>query len=248
MAKYTLFPIKKKDVNWPLYWMVTCFLKYKDDIDAIPYDDLFESLRDDKEVDNREYFYFFVFPSEDLTISYAEEMLSQEALILKSFMPIGHVSGEPFITIDDDCVKPEDIWYEDVPIEYFYWDDSEPDPTIQHAGTDIVDDHPQWAFNGDSFMNALDRVLAFLQDRNLTATPWFERLQTIKRMFDGQANELHILHNAGLFDNATLWSWLKTQGVSLVDIESIETTYVLELKKYAMFVLNNLNWSFGTVV
>lgn len=248
MTEYDLFPIKKKDVNWPLYWMVAGFLKYKDGIDAIPYDDLFESLRDDKEVDNREYFYSFVFPSEDLSISYAEEMLTQEALILKRFMPIGHVSGEPFITIDDNCVKPEDIWYENVTIEYFYWDDSEPDPSIRHAGTDIVDDHPKWAFNGDDFMDALDKLLAFLQEKHLTGIPWFERLKTVKRMFDGQANELHILHNAGLFDNDTLWIELEEVGASQAEIERIKTRYISELKKYAMFVLNQLDWNFGTVV
>lgn len=241
MTEYTLFPIKKNDVDWPLYRMVTCFLKYRYGINEIPYDDLFESLCDDKKREHREIEYLFVFPSEELTLAYTEDILDQDAIILKYFFPIDW--SDVYLDSDGD----DDSMIEIVPMEYFY-QEGNGSLELQHAQTEIPSKMPCIRYNGDSFMVALGRVLAFLHDRNLTATPWFERLQTVKLMFEGQANELHILHNAGLFDHATLWSWLNDQGISRDDVEVIKALYVSELKKYAMFVLNELDWDTGTTV
>ena len=240
MTEYTLFQIRKTDVDWPLYWMVTGFLKYQYGIDGIPYNDLFENLRYDKEKEDRKHLYFFVFPSEELTVGYTEDILDQEAVILKYFFPI---DWSDIYILDDDDESTTEI----VPMEFFYQEGNR-SQVLQHAQTDIPSEIPIIRYNGDSFLEALDKVLAFLQDGHLTATPWFERLRMVKRMFDGQANELHILHNAGLFDHATLWAWLKHQGVSRDDIDRIKTLYVSELKRFAMFVLNELNWQWGTSV
>ena len=241
MTEYTLFQIRKTDVDWPLYWMVTGFLKYQYGIDGIPYNDLFENLRYDKEKEDRKHLYFFVFPSEELTVGYTEDILDQEAIILKYYFPIDW--SDVYLDSDGD----DDSMIEIVPMEYFY-QEGNGSLELQHAQTEIPSKMPCIRYNGDSFMVALGRVLAFLHDRNLTATPWFERLQTVKLMFEGQANELHILHNAGLFDHATLWSWLNDQGISRDDVEVIKALYVSELKKYAMFVLNELDWDTGTTV
>lgn len=238
MTEYTLFQIRKTDVDWPLYWMVTGFLKYQYGIDGIPYNDLFENLRYDKEKEDRKHLYFFVFPSEELTVGYTEDILDQEAVILKYFFPID---------LSDIYILDDESTTEIVPMEFFYQEGNR-SQVLQHAQTDIPSEIPIIRYNGDSFLEALDKVLAFLQDGHLTATPWFERLRMVKRMFDGQANELHILHNAGLFDHATLWAWLKHQGVSRDDIDRIKTLYVSELKRFAMFVLNELNWQWGTKV
>lgn len=241
MTEYTLFPIRKNDVNWPLYLMVTGFLKYRYGINAIPFNDMYESLRDDKKKEARQFLYFFVFPSEDLTLDYTEDILDQEAIILKYYFPIDWSDSYPWLDDDDDSM------IEIVPMEFFYQEDGQ-NPEFQHAQTEIPSKVPVIRYNGDSFMEALFGVLFFLNERKLTKTPWYERLQTVKRMFDDEANELHILHNAGLFDHATLWSWLKDQGVSQEDVDTIKAPYVSELKKYAMFVLNELNWNFGTSV
>lgn len=241
MTEYTLFPIRKNDVNWPLYWMVTGFLKYRYGINAIPFNDMYESLHDDKKKEARKFLYFFVFPSEDLTLDYTEDILDQEAIILKYYFPIDWSDSYPWLDDDDDSM------IEIVPMEFFYQEDGQ-SQELQHAQTEMPSKVPVIRYNGDSFMEALEGVLAFLQDRKLTTTPWFDRLQMVKRMFNDEANELHILHNAGLYDHATLWSWLKGQGVSQDDIDKIEAPYVTELKIQAMFVLNELNWQWGTSV
>ncbi|MBP5547334.1 MAG: hypothetical protein J6X58_00395 [Bacteroidales bacterium] len=249
MTEYTLFPIKKSDVDWPLYLMVSCFLKYEENIEAIPCNNLFQAFQSDKDnEDDTKFYYYFVFPQEDLTVSYEEEMLAHEYLIIKRYFPIEHVNGEPFISPDDECVRPEDLWFEYIPAEYYYWSGSDSNMKIQHAVSQIVDDKPCFPFNGDDFVGALNDVLVFLQDRNMTETPWFERLQMVKRMFDGNANELHILHNAGLFDHASLWQWMKDKGIPQVDIDKIKNRYVSELKKMTMFVLNEIDFNYGTVI
>lgn len=241
MTEYTLFPIKKTDVNWPLYWMVTAFLKYRYDINAIPYNDWFESLCEDKKKRSRDYEYYFLFPSEELTVGYPEEMLDQDAVILKYYYPIDWSEVFSSHAYDDD-----DPTLDREPMEFFYQDGQNPE--LQHATTENLSKRPCICYNGDSFMDALFGVLVFLFERKLTKTPWFERLQTVKRMFDDEANELHILHNAGLFDHATLWSWLKDQGVSQEDIDAVKAPYVSELKMFAMFVINKLKWNWGNSV
>ena len=133
-------------------------------------------------------------------MGYTEDILDQEAIILKYYFPIYWSDVYPWL--DDD-----DSETEIVPMEFFYQEDAQ-SQKLQHAQTELPSKIPVIRYNGDSFMDALGGVLAFLQDRKLTATPWFERLQMVKRMFDDEANELHLLHNAGLFDHATLWSWL----------------------------------------
>ena len=67
-------------------------------------------------------------------------------------------------------------------------------------------------------------------------------------MLEDNANELHILHNAGLYDHNTLWSEMKSHCVFQIDIEKLQNRYLPLLKKYAMFALNELNWYYGTPV
>lgn len=248
MKDYTLFPIKKTDADWPLYWMVTGFVKYKRDIEDIPYHDFFEPLRDDNEQETNEYYYFFIFPSEEFGISYDVDMLNHEALILKRFSPIEYVVNSPFLTPDDPCVRPEDICRDYIPMEYFYSQDDGSGLRLLKAKSQITEGYPCWKYNGDSFMESVDELLAFMQNHQRIGTPWFERLQSVKRMFFGDANELHILHNAGLYDHATLWRWLLDSGIRLEELDDVENRYVSELKRYAMFVLNDLDWRWGTVV
>ena len=245
---HTLFPIEKAVVDWPLYCMVSGFVKYKYGIDKIEYSDIFESVKKDKEEEDRKYSYYFVFPSEDYTCNYNEEMLGHEYLILKYIDPEEHVNGEPFVSPDDSFVTEDDLWYEDVPMEYFCFPEGKPMQKLVHNKTQALSRRPVFPYNGDLFFDAVQEVRSCMDKNHLTELTWFARLRGVKQMLNDDINELHILHNAGLYDHNTLWSCLKENGIHQDDIDKLKDNYVSQLKKYAMFVLNRLDWKYGTTI
>lgn len=243
---YTLYPIKNTDVNWPLYYMVSHFLKLRYELDEVRGNDvgierMLQSLYEDVRQEKRNCHYCLVFPFDDLTVSYNEAMLEQEAIILKCFSPIEHPDPQ---YIGDD----ENFTYEEVPMEYFHFEENGKSMELKHFYTDILSQFPNCAYNGDAFLEAINRLLAFLREKQLTELTWDSRLQTVVAMLDGNANELHILHNAGLFDHQTLWPQLEKLGVPKAEIEKVKEPYLTQLHRYAMFVLNELDWRWGSPI
>ena len=119
---YTLYPIKKTEVDWPLYYMVSHFLKLTYELDEVKGDDvgnaqMFQSIDDDASMEERSYKYYLVFPFDELTVSYNEAMLAQEAIILKVFLTIEKPDPQ---YIGDE----EHFTYEEVPMEYFHFEGS----------------------------------------------------------------------------------------------------------------------------
>ena len=243
---YTLYPIKNADVNWPLYYMVSHFLKLRYELDEVRGNDvgierMLQSLYEDVRQEKRNCHYCLVFPFDDLTVSYNEAMLEQEAIILKCFSPIEHPDPQ---YIGDD----ENFTYEEVPMEYFHFEGNGKRMELKHFYTDLLSQFPNCVFNGDAFLEAVNRLLAFLREKQLTELVWYSRLQTVAAMLDGNANELHILHNAGLFDHQTLWPQLEQLGVPKAEIEKVKEPYLTQLHRYAMFVLNELDWHRGSPI
>ncbi|MCR4828222.1 MAG: hypothetical protein K5864_02040 [Bacteroidales bacterium] len=248
MKEYTLFPIKTTDVDWPLYWMVTCFFKYKYKGDSIPSNDLFDSFQKDRQQDPNNGKLFFVFPGEDLSIHYDTQMLNCEALILNHYYVVDDSSDDDtYDTVFGTFEYP--TGGDEYPqLEYYRYQDAASGPKLQKVMSKIYTEPPVFPYTGDSFMKALNGVLEFMQQGQLSTTSWYGRLQTVRQMFYDEANELHILHNAGLFDQATLWRELQAYGIPQKELDAHISGYVSELKQYAMFVLNNLNWRQGTEV
>ena len=95
MTEYTLYPINNNNVDWPLYHLVAHFMKNSYHLDGITVGDgqteLFKPFDDDAVQEKRSYEYKLVFPNEELTVSYPEEILDQEVVVLKSYIPIEHM-------------------------------------------------------------------------------------------------------------------------------------------------------------
>ena len=244
---YTLYPINNHDVDWPLYHLVAHFMKNSYHLDGITVGDgqteLFKPFDDDAVQEKRSYEYKLVFPNEELTVSYPEEILDQEVVVLKSYIPIEHVGIPNAFDPDDDGV-----WYQDIPLEYFCFSRAGSDLVLKHVRTQVPSQFPDCVYNGLLFAQAIERLVDFLRRHHLTELPWFERFQTVLQMLEGNANELHILHNAGFYDHNSLWSWLEDYGIPKRDLENHKDDYLAQLKRYAMFVLNQLNWESGTPV
>lgn len=261
MNNYALFPIKKTDVDWPLYRLVSHFMKvrYYLDIEQDNKNDtsrMFESIDQDIRQEKRKYTLYFIFPFEDATLPYSNEllekdvvlglrepMLNHEAVILKYFWPIHHVDGSLIPQFDEDGELEE--WDENVPMEYFHYSGTGTNLVLRHTRTEMPSNLPQFAYNGDVLSESVTQLLKFLRGKGLSDLPWYSRLETVKAMLDGNANELHILHNAGLYDHQTLWELLVNCDVPPSEFEDLKGWYLTQLKRYAMFVLNSINWPSG---
>lgn len=248
MNDYTLYPIDKSDADWPLYHLVAHFIKNRYHLDGITDGDgqteLFKPFDDDaRQEDKRPFSYELVFPHEELTVSYSDEILDQEVVVLKNYVPIKYVEMPNFNDPDDDGER-----YRDIPMEYFCYSNDGHGLTLKHVHTKTPSAFPDFVYNGDLFAKAVVSLLNFLRKYNLTDFSWYERLQTVLQMLDGNANELHILHNAGFFDLKGLWNWLQDYGIPKLDIVKAREKYLAQLKRYAMFVLNELNWEKGTPI
>ena len=231
MTDYTLYPINKHDVDWPLYHLVAHFMKVRYELDHITDGDrqteLFKPLDDDALQEKRSYFYKLIFPNEDFTVSYPEEMLEHEVVIMKCFLPVEHVYGG--IPVFDDS-DDDGTWYEDVPMEYFHYDRSGKGLVLKHVHTSTPSKSPDFIYNGGAFADALTELLSFLRRHNLIEIPWYDRLQMVLRMLESGANELHILHNAGFYDHDSLWSWLTDYGIRQREFEKVKKQYLAQMK------------------
>ncbi len=250
MIEYTLYPIHKADVDWFLYNLVAHFLKARYKLDILSSDEeasaVFQSLDEDS-MKNDTGVYHLVFPNEEATVSYSMEVLDKEVIILKPCLPIEHPYA-PLIPEFDDEGDLIDTLREEVPMEYFCFSDNSGVIRLEHIHTEESSIFPDILYNGDEFLEALDVLLEFLQQKGIAEIPWFGRLQTVRRMVLCDANELHILHNAGLYDHQSLWGWMKDYGIPLKEIDNVKNQYVSQLKKYAMFVLNRLDWDYGNPI
>ena len=248
MEEYTLYPIKKADVDWKLYHLVRRFLEKRCEINTGSSDGAYDfSLFDEyTKKEENDFAIYLVFPSEDLTVSYTEEMLEQDELVLKYYYLVEHF--EQTIPGQTEPLDDDDVWYESLPVEYFCFPNGTNDNKLQYFKTDNLSSAPNCYYNGVEFSNALIRLIDFLEINQLTDISWYERLLMTKRMLDGEANELHILHNAGLYDHATLWSCLEECGIANDIVGRLRESYLSQLKIYAMFVLNRLDWKWGNTV
>ena len=244
MIDYTLYPIRKTDVDWPLYHLVGHFLKIKYKIhNNIPDEEIFKTPdfnSFDNDVQQAEHSpkYYFVFPREDLSVPYNEAILRQEYVILKCTDTIE--IPDPKWFDEDNCI------YKEVPLEYFHYDES--NTLLRHGYTKVPNKFPIFPYVGSGFSSAVNELIRFFQKNQLTDSAWYPRLQMVASMLNDNVNELHILHNAGLYDHKTLWSSMKSHCISPIEIEKLQNRYLTLLKQYAMFTVNELNWNWGTPV
>ena len=246
MEKYTLYSVRKEDVDIALYRLVETLMACKygtavsDKFDTASVV-MAQQLKEGSYGTN--YHHFLVFPSEDLTVEYSLEMLQQEAVILKVGQREQTVPGNPFLDDDDEVVV-----YVDLPTMFSYVEQNVGTCTLRQETCRLPFVTPKFFYNGPQFAFTLGQLIHFLAKNGMAQHPWHERLTMARQMLDADANELHILHNAGLFDHKTLWPFLKKQGISAGEVDSIAQQYVSQLKIYAMFVINKFNWSKGNLV
>lgn len=241
MIDYELYPIRKQDVDWPLYLTVGCFVSLHDNVETLdPEIERMLKTVDNQDSDDTSFGYQLVFPAEEYTLHYDQKLFEYDAAILKLYFD-EYIPVDPY---DEDG----DFTIERKPMEYYYCQKSSDGYTLHHYHSQETSNFPIIPYNGDDLLKALDKVINLLEVHRLTDLEWYDRLLTTHRMLHYDANELHILHNAGLYDNKSLWQLLISKGVNGAEVEKKANIYMLQLKKYAMHVLNRYNWSYGVPV
>ena len=106
---------------------------------------------------------------------------------------------------------------------------------------------PRFYNNSVELLNSISAVLEYLGTVYIDTDSWIERLRTAKSMLDTHANELHILHNAGLYDIDSLWTMLYRNNQDINTLRTIIRCYNHELLRYAMMSINLIDWKNGGI-
>lgn len=265
MRDYQLFPIPIGDINRPVYYMVKSLVygcaghapADNSDLEA-------EWFRLKVNTWIRDY---LVFPSEDSSQRYDSDTLQQEVIILRDCTKRQRES----ITPESTSSTPEDTedWddpdigifgidfsqydtdeYEEVkyivePHEEHYYIDVSPDTgdyrLVKKTDTFDFQPDPQFPANTPQLIEAIDQLLPVLQETAPTTSRWAERLATTRDMLNALANELHILHNGGLYDWHVLERLLSEANDDIFYWHPLLSEYVRQLKRFAMYAVR-LDW------
>lgn len=100
----------------------------------------------------------------------------------------------------------------------------------------------------NSLQKAVCHLLEFLDDVSVDVGNWKERLTITLEMIKTHANELHILHNVGLYDINALWTLLYQSNQNKVELRRLIRETERELHRYAMMVVNQIDWNYGGVL
>lgn len=243
---YELFPIPSSDINYPIYYMVRSFFSQSHYLNLPPSE--FEKEWEGVEIEKGSNFCFFLtFPSEDYSISYDRLTLQREIIILK----------------DCTIIHKDDV---DVPFEAYLFGDEEKylkttyEPHLEHYYVDFdpiskkncivkvrdafeLKNYPEFFNNTIYLRNALDKMFYLLKGMEPESGDWTRRIETTIKMVDNKVNELHILHNAGLYDFQILERNLENNCMDESKWRYVFNDYVSQLKVFAMYALNKLGWS-----
>ena len=263
---YSLYPIPLKDINRPVYYMVKTALWHR--FKQLPEDSLqeeWEQLRDHIKKGN------LVFPSADYTQTYDSNTLKLEVIMIESrnesfsyitvdgkripYKPVPKEYKETYndqwIGYDDDDEEEEDpgpkVEWETIFYETHYSIGVNPE-TGRYQVVTSTDDftyyppYPRPRYNWEEVVQAIDQLLPVVAGAYLSQGKWAERLEMTRDMLIEKVNELHILHNGGLFDNHVLASLLAASHLQPDVWQPLFKEYVESLKRFAMCAVT-LPWT-----
>lgn len=102
--------------------------------------------------------------------------------------------------------------------------------------------------NTKELKNVLCDLIVFLKSVKADTKYWIDRLQTSLTMLSTDTNELFILHNAGLYDIQSLWKLLAEAGICGEQIYKLCRKTECELHRFAMMIVNLVEWKKGGIV
>ena len=242
-CNYRLFPIREKDADMLLFnavWDIVMnpdFYDFYDNVEIVLSNPSIHNLN----YDITWYRPYLLFPADEPNVDYTEKELMRPYLIA-AFSEIGEIyAGEGGLVDEGDDVPYFRNYY--VPEWSFANGAQEVIYREYSRGKESV--MPRFYNNSVEMLNSISAVLEYLGTVYIDTDSWIERLRTAKSMLDTHANELHILHNAGLYDIDSLWTMLYRNNQDVNTLRTIIRCYNHELHRYAMMSVNLIDWKKG---
>lgn len=242
VCDYQLFPICRRDADILLFNTVWDLVMYPD----------FKDFHDNTDIRNSNvqftdhsgeikwYRPCLLFPADQPYTDFTEEELRHHFMVGACSWKC-HAYGESGI-YEEDTNPQFRVYYT-------------PEWDFSKVGWDIVyrenvrrieSDMPSFVKNTKELEYVICQLLQFFEDNNISEiNNWKERLRCALLMLKTHANELHILHNAGLYDIDTLWTQLIQMGYHGEELNVMSSKMNRELHRFAMFSVNLIDWKLG---
>ena len=236
---YQLYPILEKNADLLLYQMVKDLVlhpNFKDYLSAINLGGTsinFNYANGESEEWFRPY---LLFPSDDRITAYYKEELKWPYMVGASSIYY-HAYGESGIIEEDD--HPQFRVYYTV-----RWDHRLEGSVVKYVEFFRREEHrmPVMEDNTLKLQEIICNVLNLMPEDKTCLTPWKQRLTSALKMLVTNANELHILHQAGLYDIGELKTILRQEGKEGDQLDAMIDKMIKELHRYAMLVVNLIDW------
>ena len=239
VCDYQLHPILEKDCDLLLFQLVKDLVlhpDFKDFLNAINLDG--SSINFNYKNGEREEWFrpYLLFPADDRINTYYQEELKWPYMVGASSMCY-HTYGESGIVEEDDH-----------PLFWVYytvrWDNCLEGSVVKYVeffrrakfGMSGMED------NTTQLQSVLCDVLDLMSDDITSLVSWKQRFTSALKMLVTHANELHILHQAGLYDIKALKAILRQEGMEGGQLDILVDKVIQELHRYAMLVVNLIDW------
>lgn len=219
---YQLYPIRKSDIDLPVYLMVKAMMVMSSVKNYQHYEQEFpeEAHLPMRELAMKyeQYAIYLIFPSHHPQFRlFPSEVSSQRVIIAVYRQPnpngLAFEDAYRFVGFLDSDLKFHECKYGKVPI-----------PAFPDASGLLV--------------SAINSLLNSMETRQITGNDWYQRLTNVRTMVTNHVEGLHILHNAGLFDHASLWKQLAASGIWLQEVDTLKARLTEALAMFAMSVVN----------
>lgn len=240
VCEYQLYPILEKDADLLLYQLIKDlvmhpdFKEYLNAINLVGGTSInFNFRRGEYEEWARPY---LLFPADDRITTYYKEELKWPYIVGASSMCY-HSYGESGL-IDEDDYPLFRVYY------IVKWNYLLEGPVVKYVEYFRRDSSsmPKMENNVVALTSVICSVLEIIPENNANLVAWRNRLQNSLDMIKTHANELHILHQVGLYDIQALWNKLIEEGLDEEQLKRVSKRLETELHRYAMFVVNLIDW------
>ena len=245
VCDYKLYPILEKDADWLLFntiWDIVMHSDFYDFYNSI--DVINSSLHFDiKGCDIAYARPFLFFPTDMPRLRFSEKEFSYPYFVGVFYERGDYYAGEAGLIEEGDGCPLFRAYF--VP----QWDLSSDKPEVVYR-----EYHSKYEESVSSAINssnelqkAVFNLLEYLDSVSVDVGDWKERLKMVLEMMKTHANELHILHNVGLYDINTLWTLLYQFDSNKVELRKLIRDTERELHRYTMMVVNQIDWKYGGV-
>ena len=215
---YQLFPIRKSDLDKTVYLLVkAAVLTHSVEVTSAYYPEFPEEAA----LGLKQLFFnhveqrcYLVFPSCHRQFRLFPPEVTQHRALIAVYQKDGHgFSG--FYTLD--ILQDGLCWHD--------WRSADVPAPVFHNNT-------------YELHQAIRQVTQMLEARGVASSEWYGRLLSAKHILESGGDKMHILHNGGLYDHASLRQFLQQRGLADAQVEEVLDEWLSQLEQYAMYAVS----------